>query len=604
MAPERRKDASCWTCRLRRKSCDSVRPVCGSCQHLEIPCYSGVAKPPWMDGEARQKHMSETIKARIKQKALLRRARRLPTQEDQGVILDLAEAELLSPPSTVPTSESRAISETRQSIDLVAAFNQTSPDDRMPDWASVDRTENSPSSSAAAPPTAGVAFPIPMRFGSIMIYLDYVFPFLFPFYQPSLVETGRQWLLGLLCQNEVSFHLAASLSAYFFALVTYTDQEDAHGDCKALVRGQLVEQMDVAVRSIQGTVSAVQRRGAQSSLLDKARTMEEITQLLVVEATAKRDADWKIHLAPALALFDEIFKTHGIHHSQPSLPTLLNTLSPMTTPHHKSLPYTADQSALVFFVSLLLFIDIVASTSCGAAPNLHAYYHNLLTPNGNEECPVRLETIVGCQNWALVAVGNISALCAWKREATQQGGFSILRFVGLAGPISRAIDEGLRSLDVFRTSSGSDKRSDSWLAGYYTQRNGAMDRSSIANVTRIWAHAAEIYLSVSLSGWQPHSTDIQSSVIKVLRLLQTIESPGLLQSLSWPMTVAGCLALPHQEPDFRRIVSGLGQLGDFGTAGNAMRVMEAVWSSRDNIDGSVWDMASSLNILGTSTLLI
>ena len=440
-----------------------------------------------------------------------------------------------------------------------------------------------------------------------MIYLDYVFPFLFPFYQPSLIETGRQWLLGLICQNEVSFHIAASLSAYFFSLVPQNDGQDMHEDCKALVRGKLLEQMDMACTSLQSNVSAISFHGPRSPLLERIRIMEEITQLLVVEVTVKRDVNWKIHLTPALVFFDEIFKSYGIYDSEPSLAILLSALpSPFSigTPHHKPLPNTADQSALVFFVSLLLFIDIIASTSLGAPPVLQYYQASLLSLHGGEKCRVRLEAVVGCSNWALVAIGNISALSAWKRDAKQSGNFSVVDLVIRAEPISQALQEGLVGLNIDATAPQPKTMSASRLEAYYSRHDKAIDYTSIANITRMWAYAAMIYLSVCLSGWQTNSTSIQANVANVLSLLQTIESPAQLRSLSWPICVAGCLALPKQEDYFRRIVGIMGSLGQFGTVSNALRIMEAVWGARATIDGNVWDIESCLSILGSPALLL
>lgn len=253
-------------------------------------------------------------------------------------------------------------------------------------------------------------------------------------------------------------------------------------------------------------------------------------------------------------------------------------------------------------------IDSVTSTvstnSLGTSPALQSYHKSLLSSNGAKNAPVRLEAVVGCQNWALVAVGNISALCAWKRDAKRKGNFSVVNLVKRAGPISQALEEGLTTLDIGSTRSQPTKVRPIRLDGYYSRHDRAINSTSIANVTRIWAHAARIYLSVGLSGWQANCTDTQTSVAKVLSLLQTIESPAQLRNLSWPICIAGCLALPSQEAEFRRIVENIGPFREFGTALNTMHIMETVWSSRDTIDGNVWEFASYLNILGSSALLI
>ena len=364
----------------------------------------------------------------------------------------------------------------------------------------------------------------------------------------------------------------------------------------------------MAFKSIQSTVSATNHHGVQNTLLSRIRIMEEITQLLVVEVTVRRNGDWQMHLKPALVLFDEIFQSHGLNHSGPCLATLLSALPspfPTGTPQHKPLPYTADQSALAFFVSLLLFVDIVASTALSDSPALQRYHASLLSSHSGDDCRAQLEKVVGCHNWPLVAIGNISALCAWKCDAKQRGSFSVVRLLEHADPISQALEDGLTGLDTgatrvqqFRT-----KTSTSPLEAYYSRHDSAINSTSISNVTRLWAHAAKLYLSVCLSGWQTNSTDTQTSVAEVLRLLQTIESPTQLRSLSWPICVAGCLASTRQEDDFRRIIGTIGQLGAFGTLSTTLRIMEAVWSSRATIDRDTWDIVSCLSILGSPALL-
>ncbi|KAK8016795.1 hypothetical protein PG993_014984 [Apiospora rasikravindrae] len=87
MAPGRKRGGGCWTCRLRRKLCDSIRPVCGSCQSLDIPCHTGESKPVWMKGSARQQRMTETAKQTVKQNALLRKEWRLLTHEHQNIVV-------------------------------------------------------------------------------------------------------------------------------------------------------------------------------------------------------------------------------------------------------------------------------------------------------------------------------------------------------------------------------------------------------------------------------------------------------------------------------------------------------------------------------------
>ena len=225
MALGRKQGTGCWTCRLRRKRCDSVRPACGSCKNLEIICYSGEARPPWMDGGPQQKQVSETIKGRIKMNAWLRREKGRITHEDQGMIMvrEPVQSSHSEAPSVFPLGRAGdRVVEYVPPLDSIASTISSGYVSLITAGSSVDQSQVSQSSSTAASSTfspvivpigdspgsswpAGPAVPLQVELGPVMIYLDYVFPFLFPFYQPSLLETGRQWLLGLLCQNEGIF---------------------------------------------------------------------------------------------------------------------------------------------------------------------------------------------------------------------------------------------------------------------------------------------------------------------------------------------------------------------------------------------------------------
>ena len=48
----------------------------------------------------------------------------------------------------------------------------------------------------------------------LMHFLDHVFPIEFPFYNPSIFEGGRGWLLSLLMRTRPLYHAALSVSAY------------------------------------------------------------------------------------------------------------------------------------------------------------------------------------------------------------------------------------------------------------------------------------------------------------------------------------------------------------------------------------------------------
>lgn len=54
----------CWTCRLRRKSCDMLHPECDNCLRLGVPCYGFDAVPPsFMDSAQTKEAMRKKVTA-------------------------------------------------------------------------------------------------------------------------------------------------------------------------------------------------------------------------------------------------------------------------------------------------------------------------------------------------------------------------------------------------------------------------------------------------------------------------------------------------------------------------------------------------------------
>lgn len=583
-----------------------MRPVCGSCLSLQITCNFADDKPTWMDGAVEQRKMSETIKNEIKRSALRKR-------ETQNLRLHNREMVV-----TLDHDNVTAVERAKQDFSILPAISNfgdgiAANSDRIPPPAACfpaaekdcGRTNiGIPSRDLKA---MSLTLGGGMDLGLIMIYLDHVFPFLFPFYRPSLLETGRHWLLSLLCQNDVSFHTAASLSSYFYYAVVQGSQEGVKDSCRILVWDKLMEQMDMAVKTIQEDIEEIRHDGEQVTLIQHAHILSEVIQLLIVEVTVHRNVDWSIHLTAALDIFGETFRLHSNSPSQSNLDTILNQLSQrpfaMEVAHDKPLPNTADQSALVFFIAILVFVDIMSSTALEKSPTLQDYHANLLS--NHTKFSISLADFVGCQNWVLLIISDISALNGWKKGAICTGNMLMVDLVHRAESISRALKKGLASLDTEFVDINSSITIKEPLDGYYTRINDTTTNyASTVIATGIWAHATNIYLSVVVSGWQNSCIEVQTSVEKALSLLQSVKSPAQLRSLSWPLCVAGCLASRHQEQEFRDVIEKIGRFREFGTISEALGIMEAVWKSRDTLNGEVWDIAACLRILGSPALLI
>ncbi|KAH7232408.1 fungal-specific transcription factor domain-containing protein [Fusarium redolens] len=375
---------TCWTCRLRRKKCNRARPICGICATLGITCYNGPEKSGWMDGAAEQKAMAETMKCQIKKRS-----------ETRG---------MLSDPFVVTLQQDYQIgADTTDTTDPSAANSQP-----------LVPSINTPIPSTAVAPASITASVLDLtqertceRFNPsdpsssknweldyIMIYLDYVFPLLFPFYRPPLVGTGRAWLLTFIRQNGAVFHSILSLSTYFLTIELKNVVPGKHSFCKWTVWEQTLKQADLSFQMIHKELDEVSQRGTQQGLIEKARLMESIIQLLMFESFLGKSTNWELHLKPAITLFKDIIGESP----EQSLSSVLHAMAwPSRVTGFIGRPlWNTDQAAFRFFTAVLVYVDIVASTSVGWEPFLKDYHTHLVTSDNAHDVSAWPICVAGC----------------------------------------------------------------------------------------------------------------------------------------------------------------------------------------------------------------
>ncbi|KAK3369638.1 fungal-specific transcription factor domain-containing protein [Lasiosphaeria ovina] len=666
MPRTRQGDAlSCWTCRLRRKRCDAVRPVCRSCAALDITCYAGTAKPDWMDGATMQRAMAQEIKAQIKQGAAGRRERRqldetrdpsrafiITSQQDYSLRNEPARPRVeAAGPSPDPTplstpSDSGVVSMSPYALEE-AAVSASEPHPRP--TSTLDRLEKYQYLNGTSKD---------LEADCIYMYLENDFPYLFPFYRAP--RTGHSkapaWLLAFLRQNEAVFHSVLAFSSYFFT-VALNDvfPGAAYAGCKFTAWGQVAREADKCFATIQRDLQDLARRGADVTLVEQARVMESIMQLLIFDMFVGASQQWELHLNPATTLLADIFAQHGCADSD-AFSRLLHEMAPAGYP-------TPDQEAFRFFTAVLLFTDTIASTALRQPPRLHALHPLILSPDAttteSQSPRLDLSAFVGCPNWALQAISATAVLAAEKRASR----LSAQDLAARAAPIADMIDAGLARLDAADAAqppppSELHARHVRRLMPFYrdvpahttvptTAPPPATSPSPMLSTTtpaRVWAHATRIYLATITSS-SPHPNNnnsnnsndneqIRTGVHRVLSLLllagrgtsdinATINSVDVasalhppprfwcaaqLRTLAWPICVAGCCAREAggERAAFRAVIAGAGDLHTYSGLRGAGRVLDAVWDrDRDDGDGDGgWDLADCLGILGTPALLV
>ncbi|KAK9234518.1 fungal-specific transcription factor domain-containing protein [Lipomyces kononenkoae] len=412
----------------------------------------------------------------------------------------------------------------------------------------------------------------------LMFYREHLLPFLFPFYRPSLLQGGRAWILEMMISSPVVRRATLCQSSYFFSLGARNGQarcdlgDGAHADPGCLWGA---EAGAAGYRWLRHHRTSARRCTDHGRYHAGAAFRDCCLELSNCQAP----------LNAALALFRQLLDGRS------SFNAVMSRLGPPSwiLPANCGAVPSAEQAAFRFSSALLIFDDIIAGTVLQEQPRLYEHHRSLLGNIDRTEAPINLEAALGCQNWALLQIGEIAVLDAWKQRRKRAGNLDVMELVHRASAIKNSLEAHLTSLETDPV--------------IISKGGSSMLASSL--VTRVWTHAAYIYLFVVVSGWQPASVDVRYHVGRIVELLtRQISPPTLLCTTVWPFCVAGCLAEPAQEAHLRGMVEALQPPSLFGTVRKALEIMENVWRNRDSGDAANRDIATCFRSEGDLILLV
>jgi C6 transcription factor Pro1 len=586
-----RSSNGCWTCRLRRKKCDEKHPVCDTCTALFITCNYDTGKPEWMDGGTRQVEMAERLKSEIK------------TRRRRG---ERAHTSVAEPPTSISMALSQRLSNDRATpeCDILKATPDIHNDihegiEPCPE-ASTMRPQRGPDCTLSCKDARGsIAF---ARADTVLLtfYLEHLFPFLFPFYRPSLLQGGRAWILEMMISSPVVRQALLCQSSYFFSLAWGSANHDVAWE-------RVLMQTQEAFGVLRQSLQVIEGSGITGHLHGAVRTMASIMQVQRFEIAILSFNNCQSHLSAALVIFKQLLDSTGAIEPSLCFKSVMASLGPSSWPipsESVQVP-SAEQAAFRFSSTLLILDDIIASTALQEQPRLYELHHSLLGNTNGTGPLIDLEAVVGCQNWALLQIGEIAVLDAWKQRCKKAGSLDVMELVRRATAIKDLLESHLTRLEtepVIVSDEGSSLL-DVLTADYSLKTPSPAMQSAL--VTRVWAHAALIYLFIVVSGWQPASVDVRHHVDRVIELLtRQISPPALLRTMVWPFCVAGCLVEPGREAYVRRMAERLQPKSFFGTVHKALEIMENVWRSRDTRNSLSCDLAMCFRSQGDLVLLV
>ncbi|KAF5647855.1 C6 zink-finger PRO1A [Fusarium tjaetaba] len=511
---------ACWTCRLRRKKCDRTRPACRGCAHLSIDCHYSSERPHWMDGGHKQKQRARFVKAQVIQGATSRRGKGFAVQVQ-------------------PLQQEEA------------------PSEGFP--SSLGKHGGTTTSARAAHPTSQKETDDFLT----SLYLDTVFPHLFPLYRPATSAGGRAWLLKAILGQPAIYHTVISISTYYFTLLLARDaSQTLRTPCEQQVWDTLALHMDCSLKIIQGEMTAFNKgTWGKEEALKRARLLGAIVQQLIFYTAMAQGAAWKLHLTAALSLLREIIETHRGDDGFFDLDEFLQTMAPKRSIFDglslALTPWSEEQNAFRFFTAFLVYADVISGVMSGTPPKLQPYLGMLLNDGVTA---LKMEEFIGCPGWILAALGQISAI-----EASQiaRGRSAIHK----RGEEDRGKLAELKiQLQVGLTNTKVDLQTD--LAAH--------------QAAQAWIHGATLYLRIVEQGRRPSHTETKDHVQFITSLIGSPASQVSLRSIMWPVFMAGLLAGQEDEIIFTEAVSDLGALKAFGSAKQALSLLERAWLARND----------------------
>ncbi|KAH8674806.1 fungal-specific transcription factor domain-containing protein [Tricladium varicosporioides] len=546
-----RSTKGCWTCKLRKKKCDEGKPACYACLSFQLGCDGYGPRPEWMDDGSKEKkraaNIQEIVKEATRQKKraamLLHQIKKQPM--DDKVLAKPARLDLQIPlPSTfeLPSSLSQVDAERVKSLPKL-----------------IDGP------IAGIQPENAAAYVAQNETVLLMHYLDHVFPLQFRFYESSLEEGGRGWLLSLLLECKPLYHAACSLAAYH-RQVTYCLREGMMRPC--FTREALNGQYDKAISELRRFLENLVLSDRERTFPEELRLLCSIVIFISIEAFTS-SPEWRVHLAAAISLFPKVY---------PQLRRVRLAESPTPT----------CRAALSFFAAVGLWYEIISCTTTASLPFEPSNYQV-------EEADINFENAMGCEAWAVAAIKEIAGLNHWKNTMKAAGQLSMRELVNRGNEIEAKLINGLEKI-----SNTTKEQLEIWV-----RERSCFPKRYLRCVTRVYCCAGLIQLHVVVSGPHPELPEIRHRVEQTIEAFKGLPDTESVNSLVWPLCIAGCMASGHDQDFFQKLARSANPSDSMMGAAKARIIMEECWRLRklDPGSGNV-DWRTAMESLDFKILLV
>lgn len=294
-------------------------------------------------------------------------------------------------------------------------------------------------------------------------------------------------------------------------------------------------------------------------------------------------SDWQLHLNALASIVQNL--DLGVLHPDQDVEESLQQQNPPPPPR-------PERAALPFLVAVVLWFDLLSCASTGTSPRLA--YEVIL-----RDYHINLEDVVGCQNWAMVSIGDLAVLDLWKKQALHAGDFSDQELLIRSQDVRERLEEGLATLESKSSLSSTAENS-------HYPTGPEPNHRVVYKVTRVFANAALVQLHTILHGAFPNHPDIQLAIEKTIKALEQVSDHQDMRGLIWPICISGCMAEVSQQSVFEDLIRGVvgESLQDFGNSTTALLIMQKCWKLRISNPDEQWNWQSTMAEMGICGLLV
>ncbi|KXN88627.1 Transcriptional regulatory protein pro-1 [Leucoagaricus sp. SymC.cos] len=601
----------CWTCRLRRKKCDEQREgdTCQTCKRLTIKCLGwGARRPEWM----RDKKAVDDYKAGIKEQ--LNRAGLIRGQPRSQILnrntsSRATAAVAARPPITHRASAPEVPASSQSSLGLIS--NGSHED--LPFFANPIFNTNEPYGFPEVPGASSSVF-------NNMFYGVQVDPNGMGMVPMNDMYSEPQ--LQSLPNPALQFETMPDFGS--FPSDGFIEQPAPHfsPSQQAINIDQVLFEFNHARRMLfrfdaYGVVSSItynlMKQDPAGPVTKTARALGQLHQKRM-RVSQGMEPDTKPEHSPAVYYRNEaLMQMRGNKDLQRSLTdadaiaalylVLFSQLGGCFTDWDEPFTILCDwvvqtglpvtQEPWLFFQGMspagrlavkgALWIDILASITAGRGPKFFGLWRRLLGERGTywdqNNMPfqrgLRMDTLTGCPDEALLMMAEVSVLAQWKSNAQREGTLSYRELIRKGDVMEQRLKQNVTDTRLIN---------DVNLKLIPNETVGEPDVAfpsddARAVVADLFREASVLHLHTVLSGPCPGVPEISKCVQNIVQLLG--RSPSEVErGVVLPIALAGCMTNDSAQRDFLR-GRFQAQNESIGNLMQARVLMEILWQKRD-----------------------